>query len=122
MLTLTGDCYRQRGCAGVDPGSPVLTWEENTHTGAFDVSCTANVGDPSGCDSTDPRSELSTSCSFIPLFSNTFDVDQNSNGVMDGWSIGLRLGFSGTTLDPISVLFCDNFESGDTSKWSSSVP
>ena len=31
-------------------------------------------------------------------------------------------GFSGTTLDPIPVLFYDYFESGNMSKWSRSVP
>jgi hypothetical protein len=59
---------------------------------------------------------------FLPLISNTLDVDLDKNGIPDGWSIGLRLGFSGTTLDPLQVLFADGFESGNTSAWSSSVP
>jgi len=122
MLTHTDNFYRGCDCAGVDPDSPVFVWEENTGLGTFDVSCTSNTGDPSGCDSADPCSDLTTTCSFIPIFGSTFDVDQNNNGVMDGWSIGIRLGFSGTTLDPIQVLFQDGFESGDTDAWSSSVP
>jgi len=122
MLTHTDNFYRQCDCAGVDPSSPVFVWQENTDTDTFEISCTSNTGDPSGCDPSDLCADLATTCSFIPFFGNTLDVDQNDNNVMDGWSIGLRLGFSGTILDPIDVLFYDGFESGDTMKWSSSVP
>jgi hypothetical protein len=122
MLTHTDAYYRQCTCAGVDPSSPVFVWQENEGTSQFEISCTSNTGDPSGCDASDPCADLGTTCSYIPIFGNTLDVDQNNNNINDGWSIGLRLGFSGTTLDPIPVLFYDYFESGDTSKWSSSVP
>jgi hypothetical protein len=122
MLTHMDAFYRQCACAGVDPTSPVFVWQENTDTGVFEISCTANTGDPLSCDSADPCANLTMMCSVIPIFGNTLDVDQDGNNVPDGWSIGLRLGFSGTTLDPIPVLFYDYFESGDTTKWSSSVP
>ncbi len=122
MLTHTDAFYRQCDCAGVDPSSPVFVWEENTGLGTFEVSCTSNTGEPSGCDPADPCADLTMTCSTISIFGNTLDVDQNNNNINDGWSIGLRLGFSGTTLDPIPVLFYDDFETGDTSKWSTSVP
>ena len=122
MLTHMDTLYRQCGCAGVDPTMPVLVWQENTGTSSFEISCTSNTGDPSSCDPADPCADLDMTCSFIPLIGNTLDVDLDGTGIPDGWSIGLRLGFSGTTLDPIQVLFQNGFESGDTDAWSSSVP
>jgi len=122
MLTHMDTLYRQCACAGVDAELPVLIWQENTNTAKFEISCTSNTGEPSSCDPADPCADLDTICSFIPLISNTLDVDLDKTGIPDGWSIGLRLGFSGTTLDPLQVLFADGFESGNTSAWSSSVP
>jgi len=118
ILTHLDAFYRQCACAGIDPNMPVIEWEANTGTGTFDISCTSNTGDPSLCDPDDTCSDLDMICSTMPLLTNTLDVDLDGDGIRESWSIGLRLGFAGTTLDPMPELFADGFESGDTSAWS----
>jgi hypothetical protein len=118
ILTHMDAFYRQCACAGIDPDLPVLEWQENGTTQMFEISCTSNTGDPSLCDPDDPCSNLDTTCGFIGILSNTLDVDLDGTGINESWSIGLRLGFAGTTLDPTPELFADGFESGDTGAWS----
>ncbi len=119
ILTYMDNFYRQCACAGVDPGSPVLEWEENGTTMMFESSCSANTGNPSLCDPDDPCSDLTTVCGLlINVFGSSLDVDQDGTGINDAWSIGLRLAFAGTTLDPIQDIFADGFESGYTGTWS----
>ena len=121
MLTHMDNFYRQCACAGVNPGDPVLEWGENSSALTFDTSCTDNTGDPSLCDPDDPCSDLDMVCGLIGIFGGTLDVDLDGTGINESWSIGLRLGFAGTTLDPIQDIFADGFSSGDVSGWSSSV-
>jgi len=114
--------YRQCACAGIDPTLPVLQWEENLVSGNFEISCTSNTGNPSACDPGDPCSDLDTTCGFIGIIPTTLDVDLNVNGIEESWSVGLRLGFAGTTLDELIELFADGFESGGTDPWTTVVP
>ena len=118
MLTHMDNFYRQCACAGINPNDPVLEWEENSSAWTFDISCTSNTGDPSLCDPDDPCSDLDTICGLVAIFGGTLDVDLDVSGINESWSIGLRLGFAGTTLDPIQDIFADGFESGGTGAWS----
>ena len=114
--------YRKCDCAGIDPDQPVIVWGENAGNMTFDVSCTANIGDPLLCDPADPCSELNMVCSFMGLLPQTLDVDYDRSGINESYSVGLRIAWSGTTLDGLTGLFVDGFESGNTSAWTNAVP
>ena len=115
--------YRSCACAGVDPTQPVIVWQENVGAGVFEVSCTDNTGDPSQCPPDDPCADLDTVCGVLPVLATALDIDHNDNGVNESYSAGLRLGFSGNSIDGVAgLLFADGFESGDTSEWSTTVP
>jgi len=122
VLTHMDNFYRQCACASVNPDLPVIEWEENVTTVSFDIWCTSNTGNPFLCDPDDPCYDLDNVCGFVGLVSNTLDVDLDETDINESWSIGLRLRFAGTTLDPMPELFADGFESGDTSMWSNSAP
>lgn len=117
ILTHMDNFYRQCACAGITD-DPVLEWGENETTLMFEISCTSNTGNPALCDPDDPCSDLDLVCGLIGVFGGTLDVDQDGTGIADAWSIGLRLGFAGTTLDRMPELFADGFESGDVIAWS----
>jgi len=118
MLTHMDTFYRQCACASINSSMPVFEWEENTFTATFEISCTTNIGDPSLCDPGDPCSDLGLVCGLVGILGGTLDVDLDITGIMESWSVGLRLGFAGTSLDPMPELFADGFESGDGSAWS----
>ncbi len=118
LLEYMDDFYRTCECAGVDSGFQVISWEENPTTLTLHVSCTDNIGNPANCDPDDPCSELGTTCAVIPVMGNILDVDFDNNGINESFSLGLRLGFAGTTLDRFPELFADGFESSGTHAWS----
>jgi hypothetical protein len=105
--------YRQCSCAGIDPGQPVIEYGENLVDMRYDASCTDNTGDPSAC--TAPGEEtcatIATVCGTIGITPLLFDLDRNDNGIMDAFSMGLRLAVSGIDLvgDTVTVFF-DGFE------------
>jgi hypothetical protein len=115
--------FRGCACAGVNPNLPVIVWQVNPGPGVFEVECTDNTGDPSQCPPDDLCAQLDTICDFIPIIATTLDIDHDGDGVNESYSIGLRLGFSGNSIDGVSdFLFGDGFESGDTSEWSNVMP
>lgn len=109
-------------CAGVDPTQPVVTWAPSG--GRLSATCTANTGgDPVGCDETPWCEQISTICLSLTVQSSTLDQDLDDDGILDSWSAGFRLGFSGVTVDgSTAMVFSDGFESGDTSIWSVAQP
>lgn len=115
------DFYRGCGCAGVDPGQPVIQWASNGTV--ISPSCTGNTGSPASCPPEDPCSELGTMCSVLPLLGNAADVDRDDDGVFDSFSAGFRIAWSGAAINGVSTdVFADGFESGDTSAWGSTAP
>jgi hypothetical protein len=119
LLSHMDDFYRGCACAGVDPSEPVILWELDYNSFLLDIYCTDNYVDPGACDPEDPCFDLADVCAVIGILGNVFDVDLDNDLINESLSIGLRLGFAGTTLDPMSdEIFSDGFESGDTSAWS----
>lgn len=118
--------YRSCTCAGVNPTQYVFTWEIDHELSTYQVACTTpNEWDSSQCPDS-PCSGLNQTCDFISLFTQTLDIDMNTDGINDAWSVGLRFSLSGTSIaglhDPLpSAIFLDGFESGDIAAWSASA-
>jgi hypothetical protein len=120
VYALIDSYYRSCSCAGIDPYQPVLQW--NAIGGALSASCTANTGDWTGCIGT-PCESLEWLCTLVPYYAPFLDFDQDDDMVLDAFTAGFRVAWSGTAIDGVTDdLFIDNFESGDLSGWSSVVP
>lgn len=123
ILTRMDDFYRECSCAA-PPGTTLsIEWQENIVNQAFEIHCPVEPLAPDdfgyACLDGDPCGDMHTACDFLPILGPTLDVDLDGTGINESWSIGLRIGFAGTTLDPIPELFADGFEYGDTSAWDS---
>jgi hypothetical protein len=116
------DCVRP---AGVPPG-PAIEWWEDPGTGNLRVACTFDPLEPGEpgytCEPEDPCGDMHEVCEFLPLFGLFLDVDLDETGINESMSVGLRLGFAGTTLDPMPEIFADGFELGGTTNWSNTTP